>query len=692
MVLVQTVIGGVATHVFGRLIGLRPVSALVAALAFTLGPFVASQRMFGTVAGQAATWIPVALVGIELALRSNRWTSRFAWCGLAGLAISQIAVSWPGQGLVNALLMIGGWVAYRSLLAPVEPGPPWRQRFIDLVIVGPATLALGLLLAAAGLLPRLAANSTSNIPGGDYTGIVGGNYLATPHSLETLLRDTLVDNWHSRPVALAAPVVILALLAPILARTRYGVPFFAAVTVVGGLLTMGDTIVHRVFYLLPEFEVIHAHSPRRLIWVLFLAPSMLAGAGFEAVLQWRPSRRAMWWLPVPLAIYLAAVVSHARAGIVVGWWPIVLAIATTLLVAAIAISHTERVVTLATGTIVAVMIVFPSGADILRHARDPASPGIETRAEACLDIFTASTDPGGAGEFLQQQQEAGEFFRYAGYAGRDPLSHDASYSFRRCSPAVINTLVGGRAVQLNLETIHGYNPLHLAVYVDYTEVMNGGRQDYHWMDPSPSALAGSPLLDMLNVRYIVVAIDDASDPEVVAAIAAGRTEVFRNESVVVYENPDAFPRAWIVHEVRADDGTGLAQLQDGSVDGHTVAFVDGLLPEVAPATGSETVAVTDWTEETRTAQVTASADGLVVFSEIHDEGWQATVDGEVVDIVQANHALVGVPVAAGTHTIELRYEPPGLRLGLWLSTLTGLAVLAAAIVAFVTQRRSPAGP
>ena len=167
------------------------------------------------------------------------------------------------------------------------------------------------------------------------------------------------------------------------------------------------------------------------------------------------------------------------------------------------------------------------------------------------------------------------------------------------------TLVSGRAIPLDLETIHGYNPLRLAVYAEYTEVMNGGPQDYHWMDPAPAALASSPLLDMLNVRYIVVALDETADPDAVAAIAEGRTEVFRNDQVVVYENPEAFPRAWIVHEVREDDGTGLSWLEDGTVDGREVAFVEGTPPDVEPATSAEPVAVTGRTDHSLSVAVDA---------------------------------------------------------------------------------------
>ena len=80
---------------------------------------------------------------------------------------------------------------------------------------------------------------------------------------------------------------------------------------------------------------------------------------------------------------------------------------------------------------------------------------------------------------------------------------------------------------------------------------------------------------MLNVRYVVVPADLPDAPP----IARWGTPVYRDDLVLVYENPDAFPRAWLVHDVRPNhDGEGLALLADGSVDGHDVAFVDGPVP------------------------------------------------------------------------------------------------------------------
>ena len=53
------------------------------------------------------------------------------------------------------------------------------------------------------------------------------------------------------------------------------------------------------------------------------------------------------------------------------------------------------------------------------------------------------------------------------------------------------------------------------------------------------------------------------------------------------------------------------------------------------------------------------------------------MDGESVPLHVANHALRGVPVPAGEHFVELRYESPALRLGLaiTLAVAAGLAAL-----------------
>jgi uncharacterized membrane protein YfhO len=67
------------------------------------------------------------------------------------------------------------------------------------------------------------------------------------------------------------------------------------------------------------------------------------------------------------------------------------------------------------------------------------------------------------------------------------------------------------------------------------------------------------------------------------------------------------------------------------------------------------------------------------------------VDGRTVPLVAADHALVAVPVPAGTHLVGLRYRPSGRTLGAAIS-LVSLAVLVAAVLGPALTRRRRSWP
>lgn len=64
-----------------------------------------------------------------------------------------------------------------------------------------------------------------------------------------------------------------------------------------------------------------------------------------------------------------------------------------------------------------------------------------------------------------------------------------------------------------------------------------------------------------------------------------------------------------------------------------------------------------------TYEVNSEHDGMFVLSEVwYPEGWKATVDGIDVPLVRANYILRALPISAGRHTVELRFEPSGRKL------------------------------
>jgi uncharacterized membrane protein YfhO len=76
--------------------------------------------------------------------------------------------------------------------------------------------------------------------------------------------------------------------------------------------------------------------------------------------------------------------------------------------------------------------------------------------------------------------------------------------------------------------------------------------------------------------------------------------------------------------------------------------------------------------------------GLVVLADLWDVGWRAYLHGRPLAVLRVNHTLRGVVVPAGNATLEFRYEPAGMDLGLGLA---GLAVMVILSIVLASRRR-----
>ncbi len=88
--------------------------------------------------------------------------------------------------------------------------------------------------------------------------------------------------------------------------------------------------------------------------------------------------------------------------------------------------------------------------------------------------------------------------------------------------------------------------------------------------------------------------------------------------------------------------------------------------------------------------ITAEKDGIMFTSITNEPGWTVLVDGKETEITELYDALIGVKLSAGTHTIEMKYFPPGLKIGLILSALGICVVVIIGIWETSPKRRVPA--
>lgn len=72
-------------------------------------------------------------------------------------------------------------------------------------------------------------------------------------------------------------------------------------------------------------------------------------------------------------------------------------------------------------------------------------------------------------------------------------------------------------------------------------------------------------------------------------------------------------------------------------------------------------------------------DGLLAFNIPYSKGWTCYVDGEKVDTQEVNDVFLGVFLAKGNHSIELKYISPGFLPGLAITVITICGIVVVAI-------------
>jgi hypothetical protein len=176
--------------------------------------------------------------------------------------------------------------------------------------------------------------------------------------------------------------------------------------------------------------------------------------------------------------------------------------------------------------------------------------------------------------------------------------------------------------------------------------------------------------NLLNVRYVVKPAA-AADPE----------PLYQDADWKVYENPAAYPRAWVVHEVAVEQSQEaiFGRLADPAMDLRQVALLEAPLPQALQESfgATERPRFRAYEADRIVVEVTAQSTGLLVLSEMHYPGWRATLNGEPTEIYRVNGGLRGIVVPRGESSITLEYAPFSVYAGGAITLLTLLSVLSA---------------
>ena len=216
----------------------------------------------------------------------------------------------------------------------------------------------------------------------------------------------------------------------------------------------------------------------------------------------------------------------------------------------------------------------------------------------------------------------------------------------------------------------GYNAAKLKKFQEIIEFRLGSELQ-QLQDPTVTKV-----VNMLNTRYI---------------IAQDKSQAFTN--------PFAFGNAWFAKGFHKVENANEEILAINEVDVKELAIVqekylDQINLDIGVDEGASIIQRTlDYRPNHLVYDFKSTADQFVVFSEIYyPDGWNAYIDGALVDHIGVNYILRGLSVPSGEHKIEFKFEPTKVAnlntIGLICSTIVLLLVLVWVFILY-KERKKP---
>ena len=175
---------------------------------------------------------------------------------------------------------------------------------------------------------------------------------------------------------------------------------------------------------------------------------------------------------------------------------------------------------------------------------------------------------------------------------------------------------------------------------------------------------------MLNVQHLITRRD----------LAHGALKLVRQDGDLrLYQVFQQAALAWIVHDTVAvaDQTAAIRATAAPDLDPFQRAVLEAP-PDLAltPPTGEERAELASFANQRVAVDVTLTAPGVVVLSEMAYPGWNVRANGQEMASLRAYGLLRAVALPAGQWRVEWRFEPLIAYLGLAVSLATAIIVIA----------------
>lgn len=246
-------------------------------------------------------------------------------------------------------------------------------------------------------------------------------------------------------------------------------------------------------------------------------------------------------------------------------------------------------------------------------------------------------------------------------------------------PGTTKTMNANSGMLYDLQTVAGYDSIFPAQYADYMALIEPQDELPYNRIASLRAWSGldSPLLDMLNVKYILTEVEIPNP--------ARYRLVYQDRAVRVYENLGVLSRAFTLPlsaGVPARDEAEALRTYD--VHHYVVVDADDRLFQSPPRPADPVPqTVTRYTLNEVWVDVAVSEPSWLVLGDSHFPGWRAFIRprgaGEDAErettVCRANGNFRAVLVEEGEWTVRFKYSPNSVKIGAFVTFIAGMVIL-----------------
>lgn len=661
---------GLFMYLYLKAEGVTHFGSCVSGMAFMFSSYFLGQVYAGhTTQLYTAIWTPLAF----LLLCRMMSTRQVKYCALLGVCLAFPIFAGHQQIVAYAIVALTLYLVYHSFAAwPGVKTFSKKALFFGLALV----IALGLssvqLFPLLELVQRIARFQVSldfaiagSMPPYNPITFLAPDMLGNPMT-HTSIRGS--GYWEMCGYIGVFPL-LLGLMAVIFKRTRT-VVFFAGLALLAIVLALGRyTPVYAVLlHVLPKFEIVG--TPGRALYLYTFSMAVLAGFGADflvGVTEQAKSRKLSNLSRVLIILCLGSLV------VLVGYYvgrDHVLSVGEQLIrsfyskgrsvspdfhIRKLGVLYAVQLKSL----LVFTLLFFSSSALVILQLHKK----IDSRVLKPLLLLIVSVDLYASGAQLIFPVDLST---YAGSNyGADFLHNDKSL-YRVIPPEG----EWNKGSLYQAFEVTGYDPLILERYAEFLGLIEN--KPISSFDPRLIRVTNfsSPLLDLLNVKYVITR--DRIDYDTLELV---HTE----KGGFIYENADYLPRAFVVYEGRVidDESKILEELGSPSFDPRKEVILerDDIGQGVtASSTNEARVQITAYSPNKIDISARLPQTGYMVLSEIFYPGWRAYVDGQRVEIYRADYILRAVRLEKGDHRVEFVFDSTVFKIGVGVTTMTAIAL------------------